>query len=154
MDDQRERGAAIGGALAAARLGDEDGTLREVGRIATLGDSAMRDSVWDLAEDSGDLLGLLMNDLGDNALVDLELLHRDGSPLSVDQLDPALRAAVRMLLSLANGRHEDAREQLDLVAAERDPAELAIVFVHLLMWTVQLQDVCASMLLPERLEAG
>lgn len=154
MDDQQVRSAMIAGALEAARLGDEESTLRAVGLLVELSPDALRAAVWELAEDSGGLLCRLTRDLGDNAFVDLELLRGDGAAVAIDQLEPALRAAVRMLLSLANGRREDALEQVDLVAAAEDPAELAVVFVHLLMWTVQLQDVLATADAPQKIQTG
>jgi hypothetical protein len=140
MKDQQEFEDAIGCALAAIRVGDSDGTMDALADLAALGEPALRAAALKLATAGAGLIRRLFPDPAVDPLVELRLTDVEGSEVEIDELEPTLRSAIRMVLSLVNGSDEDAMDQLDLVCATGAEVELASVVVQLLMWTVQMQD--------------
>jgi hypothetical protein len=63
--------------------------------------------------------------------------------VEIDETEPSLRAAVRMLLALVNGCPGDALAQQYLVT-EQEPAEMALVFLHLAGWMLALLGLLDS----------
>jgi hypothetical protein len=111
-----------------------------------LGDAAMRTAVLDLGTSTAALIHTLIARTGGPepdhpTMMGLELLGVDGGEVAIDELEPALRAAIRILLSLIAGQRRDAIMQLDLVGGSAEPMETGAVLVHMLMWTVQLTDL-------------
>ncbi|HWC78480.1 MAG TPA: hypothetical protein VG756_00820 [Pseudonocardiaceae bacterium] len=146
MNDDRELlRATIAGAVGAVRRGSEDDALVLLGRLGAASDEATRDSVCELAGANVDmLLGLAGQPRGEDVMVTLDGEDADGKTVSIDEFEPAQRAATRVMLALANGHPEDASAQLDIVAISGDPMELGQVFVHTLCWTLELLDSCAA----------
>ena len=140
MNEQQEFEDAIGCALAAIRVGDSDGTMDALGELAALGESALRAAALKLATAGAGLIRRLFPDPHVDPLVELRLTDIEGSEVDIDKLEPTLRSAIRMVLSLVNGSTEDAIDQLDLACATGDRVGLASVVVQLLMWTVQMQE--------------
>ncbi|HEV3356242.1 MAG TPA: hypothetical protein VG247_05565 [Pseudonocardiaceae bacterium] len=140
MKDQQEFEDAIGCALAAIRVGDSDGTMDALADLAALGEPALRAAAIKLATAGAGLIRRLFPDPAVNPLVELRLTDIEGSEVDIDELEPTLRSAIRMVLSLVNGSDEDAMDQLDLVCGKGAQVELASVVVQLLMWTVQMQE--------------
>jgi len=140
MKDQQEFEDAIGCALAAIRVGDSDGTMDALADLAALGEPALRAASIKLATAGAGLIRRLFPDPAVNPLVELRLTDIEGSEVDIDELEPTLRSAIRMVLSLVNGSDEDAMDQLDLVCGKGAQVELASVVVQLLMWTVQMQE--------------
>jgi hypothetical protein len=144
VSDRQDLRAAIGRALDAARDGDEDRTLRQLGQLVGMSDDPLRSATLELARANADMLLALTGDTDGGLVLGLELVSDDGATVPIDDLEPSLRAAIRIVLSLANGRPADAATQIDLVVASGGPTELGLVVVHTLMWTLQLHDACAS----------
>jgi hypothetical protein len=140
MNDQQEFEDAIGCALAAIRVGDSDGTMDALADLAALGEPALRAAALKLATAGAGLIRRLFPDPAIDPLVELRLTDVDGTEVGIDELEPTLRSAIRMVLSLVNGSEQDAMEQLALVCATGQHVELASVVVQLLMWTVQIQE--------------
>ncbi len=140
MNDQQEFEEAIGCALAALRVGDSDGTMDALADLAALGEPALRAAALKLARAGACLIRRLFPDPTLDPLVELRLTDVEGDEVAIDELEPTLRSAIRMVLSLVNGSDQDAMDQLDLVCASGAQVELASVVVQLLMWTVQMQE--------------
>lgn len=140
MNDQQEFEDAIGCALAAIRVGDSDGTMDALADLAALGEPALRAAAIKLATAGAGLIRRLFPDPAIDPLVELRLTDIEGSEVDIDELEPTLRSAIRMVLSLVNGSDQDAMDQLDLVCGNGAQVELASVVVQLLMWTVQMQE--------------
>jgi hypothetical protein len=140
MNDQQEFEDAIGCALAAIRVGDSDGTMDALADLAALGEPALRAAALKLATAGAGLIRRLFPDPAIDPLVELRLTDVDGGEVGIDELEPTLRTAIRMVLSLVNGSEQDAMEQLALVCDTGQHVELASVVVQLLMWTVQIQE--------------
>jgi hypothetical protein len=141
MKDQQEFEDAIGCALAAIRVGDSDGTMDALADLAALGESALRAAAVKLATAGAGLIRRLFPDPRTDPLVELRLTDVDGTEVGIDELEPTLRTAIRMVLSLVNGSEQDAIDQLELVSDGGVHVEqLASVVVQLLMWTVQMQE--------------
>ncbi|MBO0839835.1 MAG: hypothetical protein J2O49_03310 [Sciscionella sp.] len=139
---QRLRDTMVG-ALHAIEGNDEQRVLERFGELASLPNGALRTAVSELAMANEQMLGQLCG-ARDDTLTCLELLDDDGDDVDIDTLEPALRAAVRMLLALRNGRPDDAMTQLDVVQAAGDPAELGVVLFYLLMWSEQFITLCQA----------
>jgi hypothetical protein len=140
MNDQQEFEDAIGCALAAIRVGDSDGTMDALADLAALGEPALRAAALKLATAGAGLIRRLFPDPAMDPLVELRLSDVEGGEVEIDALEPTLRSAIRMVLSLVNGSEIDALDQLELVCATGGQVELASVVIQLLMWTVQIQD--------------
>jgi hypothetical protein len=145
MDNRELLRSAIAGAVGAVRRGDEDEALVRFGRLAGTSGLTLRDSVLELAEANVEmLLTLTGHDTDANVLVTLADEDDEGEPRSIDESEPAQRATARVLLALANGHHEDAETQLDIVEAAPNPDETGHVFAHTMSWTLELLDSCAD----------
>lgn len=140
MNEQQEFEDAIGCALAAIRVGDSDGTMDALADLAALGEPALRAAALKLATAGAGLIRRLFPDPEMDPLVELRLTDVEGDAVEIDVLEPTLRSAIRMVLSLVNGSDEDAVDQLELVCATGGQVELASVVIQLLMWTVQIQE--------------
>lgn len=145
MNERELLRSVIAGAVGAVRRGDEDDALVRFGRLAGSTGLTLRDSVLELASANVEmLLTLTDHDADDDPLVLLAGEDTDGEPVSIDDTEPARRATTRVLLALANGHHEDAELQLDIVAAAPDPAETGHVLAHTMSWTLELLEMCAD----------
>jgi hypothetical protein len=149
MRDQQDFEDAIGCAMDAIRLNDPDATMHALADLADLGEDALRAAARKLAAAGACLISTLFPDEDPDPLVELRLTDIDGSTVQIDDLEPSLRSAIRMVLCLVNGNEDGATEQLDLVhAASGDadyPVGLASVVIQLLMWTAQMRgDVLPS----------
>jgi hypothetical protein len=145
MNDQELLRATIAGAVSAVRRGSEDDALVLLGKLGASSTAAARESVCELASANVDmLLGLAGRPAGEDVMVTLDGEDADGKSVSIDEFEPAQRAATRVMLALANGHPEDAQAQLDVVSEAGDPMELGQVFVHTLCWTLELLDNCEA----------
>lgn len=142
MNDLRRLRTVLGGALDAARRGDDEQTLYQFGTLVSLSDDALRDAVVELAMANAEMLLTLagLPDVG--SVLGVDLFRGDGAEVEIDTVEPSLRVAIRILLAVGHGHPEDVRTQLDVVDDMQDPAEMGLVLVHTLMWSVQLMDAC------------
>jgi hypothetical protein len=72
----------------------------------------------------------------------VDLRDDDNTTVSIDELEPPVRATIRALLADLNGHHEDAEFQLDLAVRSLDPMtgldtvrRALTMTVALLQWT-------------------
>lgn len=153
-DDTTRLRPAVSRVLQALRRGDEE---IAVGRLVSLVEEdelALGGAVWELASANAAMLdggvtgpiddgvvGLIEPD-GDGPGVPYEtrLLDEDGEPIDIDSTEPALRAAVRILLAGVYGRLGDARLQVELVDRAGEPDDLTRVFLYTAGWTLEMID--------------
>lgn len=140
MRDQDDLRALIADVLDAMRRGDEELTRDRLNRLAEAGLPQLRAANWELASANAGMLRALADPLHEDVPVTLELCGADGDAIDIDESDPALRAALRTLLALANHHPADAQLQLDIVAAQ-EVDEMALTFLHTAGWTLRLLDL-------------
>jgi hypothetical protein len=135
---------AIDRVLAAARDGDENVTLDRLEQLVRMSDDSIHAAVLELASADVDMLRTLTEpEASDDRLpVAFELRDSGGQTVSIDELDPPLRSAVRTVLALAHGRDDDARRQLDIVDHLGEPTDNGTVLVQMLAWTLELLGAC------------
>jgi len=143
MSDRQVLRSAIAGALGAVRRGDDDDALVLFGRLAESSGLTIRDSVLELTDANVEMLRTLTGDRSPGEVL-FTLSNEDdvGRPLSIDEVEPAQRATIRILLAVANGNDTDARTQWDIVEGADEDTAAGQVFVHTLSWTMELLDVC------------
>lgn len=143
MTDRELLRSAIAGALGAVRRGDDDDALVMFGRLAESSGLTIRDSVFELTDANVEMLRTLTGDRSPGEVL-FTLSNEDdvGQPLSIDEVEPAQRATIRILLAIANGNREDADAQWAIVDAAPEDTAPGQVFVHTLSWTMELLDVC------------
>ncbi|HEX3787808.1 MAG TPA: hypothetical protein VHW44_08105 [Pseudonocardiaceae bacterium] len=143
MENRDYLRAAIASVLDAMRRGDEDETRDRVTSLIESGELTARAAVWELATADASILRSSADEAEKGIQVALELCDPNGSAVEIDETEPSLRAAVRMLLALVNGCPGDALAQQDLVT-EQEPAEMALVFLHLAGWMLALLGLLDS----------
>lgn len=77
-------------------------------------------------------------------LVDCTLLINtaDGRRVTIDDLDPPVRATMRAVLALLHHNPADAELQLDLIAESTDTAGTADAVLHAMLWTQSAVSAC------------
>lgn len=140
MTDRELLRDTIASAVRAVRTGSEDDALMLLRRLAAASDDAARDSVCELARANVAMLLDLAGGKAEDMVVTLDGEDAEGNRVTIDDFEPAQRAATRVMLALANDHPADAQAQLDIVARTGDPLELGQVFVHTLCWTLELLD--------------
>lgn len=143
MNDREVVQAIIVGTVAALRRGEEQEAVMLWTKLVSASDETARDSVRELALANVEMLLSLVGSSessGEVLIVGSE--STDGEPISIDDVEPAQRAATRIMLAYAHGSAEDAELQLDVVASAPSSEEMRVVFVHLLCWAVGLLDIC------------
>jgi hypothetical protein len=142
MDDLLRLRTVLGGALDAARRGDDDQTLFQFATLVSLSDDSLRTAVIELASANAEMLRGLAGLPDAGSVLGVDLFHGDGTEVEIDNVEPSLRVAIRILLAVGHGHPADVGRQLDVVDDAHDPAEMGLVLVHTLMWSVQLMDAC------------
>jgi hypothetical protein len=127
----------ISNVLVAIRRRDEDEVIGVLMRLADSADGVLPEATWELAAANADMLRGVQN--SDEEPFGLALYGEPGETVEIDEVEPALRATVRMLLAMVNGNERDARLQLEIVAAEA-PSEMTQVFLHEAGWTLALLE--------------
>jgi hypothetical protein len=140
-DDERRRTELVA-AIGALRRGDDDVAVDLFGRLAQRPGRALRDSVLDLAEADTEMLhGMIEPGPGEDLLDVLVGTEGIAGP-PVDELDPAQRSALRVLLACAAGHREDAEAQLDVVERTAGPEGPGHLLAHQLGRTLKLLTAC------------
>ncbi|WP_243726723.1 hypothetical protein [Actinocrispum wychmicini] len=85
---------------------------------------------------------------GGTAPVKMQVYDDDGHEVPIDEADPPVRTAVRTLLAQVHGDTEAAKDQIDIAMANASPAEMAMVMMQALRWTIKLAAECTSRDLP------
>ncbi|MFC0109799.1 hypothetical protein [Kibdelosporangium aridum] len=85
---------------------------------------------------------------GGTAPVKMQVYDDDGKEVPIDEADPPVRTAVRTLLAEVHGDTEAAKDQIEIALANAAPAEMAMVMMQALRWTIKLAAECTSRDLP------
>ena len=85
---------------------------------------------------------------GGTAPVKMQVYDDDGHEVPIDEADPPVRTAVRTLLAQVHGDSEAAKDQIEIAMANAAPAEMAMVMMQALRWTIKLAAECTSRDLP------
>jgi hypothetical protein len=85
---------------------------------------------------------------GGTAPVKMQVYDDEGHEVPIDEADPPVRTAVRTLLAEVHGDTEAAKDQIEIALANAAPAEMAMVMMQALRWTIKLAAECSSRDLP------
>ncbi|MET0236505.1 MAG: hypothetical protein ABW224_17790 [Kibdelosporangium sp.] len=85
---------------------------------------------------------------GGTAPVKMQVYDDDGHEVPIDEADPPVRTAVRTLLAEVHGDTEAAKDQIEIALATAAPAEMAMVMMQALRWTIKLAAECETRDLP------
>lgn len=109
------------------------------------------------AADAQDVMLLLFHEcsgmvssLGDggNAPVKMQVFDNAGNEVPIDEADPPVRTAVRVLLAEVHGDSEAARAHIEIALASAAPDEVDLLMVQAVRWTMRLSDECRTRDLP------
>ncbi|ONI84352.1 hypothetical protein ALI144C_14360 [Actinosynnema sp. ALI-1.44] len=81
---------------------------------------------------------------GGTAPVKMQVYDDEGKEVPIDEADPPVRTAVRTLLAEVHGDTEAAKDQIEIALANAAPAEMAMVMMQALRWTIKLAAECTS----------
>ena len=108
-------------------------------------------------EDARDVMSLLFHECsamvtalgsGGTAPVKMQVFDNAGNEVPIDEADPPVRTAVRVLLAEVHGDSEAARTHIDIALANAAPEEMDTLMVQALRWTMRLSDECRERDLP------
>jgi hypothetical protein len=85
---------------------------------------------------------------GGTAPVKMQVFDNAGNEVPIDEADPPVRTAVRVLLAEVHGDSEAARAHIEIALASAAPDEMDTLMVQALRWTMRLSDECRSRGLP------
>jgi hypothetical protein len=85
---------------------------------------------------------------GGTAPVKMQVFDNAGNEVPIDEADPPVRTAVRVLLAEVHGDSEAARTHIEIALANAAPEEMDTLMVQALRWTMRLSDECHSRDLP------
>lgn len=85
---------------------------------------------------------------GGTAPVKMQVFDNAGNEVPIDEADPPVRTAVRVLLAEVHGDSEAARAHIEIALASAAPEEMDMLMVQALRWTLRLSDECRSRDLP------
>jgi hypothetical protein len=81
---------------------------------------------------------------GGTTPVKMQVYDDAGHEVPIDEADPPVRTAVRTLLAEVHGDSQAAKEQIEIALANAAPAEVAMLMLQALRWTIKLAGECAS----------
>jgi hypothetical protein len=108
-------------------------------------------------DDARDVMSLLFHECsamvaalgsGGTAPVKMQVFDNAGNEVPIDEADPPVRTAVRVLLAEVHGDSEAARTHIEIALANAAPEEMDTLMVQALRWTMRLSDECRSRDLP------
>jgi hypothetical protein len=125
-------------------------------------DAAAVDRMTDFAHDQGrdeatELMLMLFRECsamvaalgsGGTAPVKMQVYDDDGHEVPIDEADPPVRTAVRTLLAEVHGDTEAAKDHIEIALVNAAPADVAMVMMQALRWTIKLADECTTRDLP------
>jgi hypothetical protein len=85
---------------------------------------------------------------GGTAPVKMQVFDNAGNEVPIDEADPPVRTAVRVLLAEVHGDSEAARAHIEIALASAAPEEMDMLMVQALRWTLRLSDECRTRDLP------
>jgi hypothetical protein len=128
---------AASAALAAMHAGDEEPVVPP---------ADAQDVMLLLFHESSAMVAALGS--GGTAPVKMQVFDNDGNEVPIDEADPPVRTAVRVLLAEVHGDSEAARAHIEIALANAAPEEMATLMVQALRWTIRLSDECGRRELP------
>lgn len=137
--DESALHTAIARALDAIRRGEEGDALDFLMPLVE-SEHGLAPAVWELAATNAGLLRHTSGTVGDDIAVAVRLYGPDGEDIGIDDVEPPLRAAARILLAFVNEHEDDARLLLEIVSATDSPDDMLLVFLHTAGWTLALLD--------------
>nr|WP_042195375.1 hypothetical protein [Kibdelosporangium sp. MJ126-NF4]CEL21972.1 hypothetical protein [Kibdelosporangium sp. MJ126-NF4]CTQ92752.1 hypothetical protein [Kibdelosporangium sp. MJ126-NF4] len=134
-------------ALASMHAGED---TRAVERMTAFAEEQGRDEATELMlmlfRECSEMVAALGS--GGTAPVKMQVYDDDGKEVPIDEADPPVRTAVRTLLAEVHGDTEAAKDQIEIALANAAPAEVAMVMMQALRWTIKLAAECSSRDLP------
>jgi hypothetical protein len=109
------------------------------------------------ATDARDVMQLLFHESsamvsalgsGGTAPVKMQVFDNAGNEVPIDEADPPVRTAVRVLLAEVHGDSEAARAHIEIALASAAPEEMDTLMVQALRWTMRLSAECRNRDLP------
>jgi hypothetical protein len=85
---------------------------------------------------------------GGAAPVKMQVFDNAGNEVPIDEADPPVRTAVRVLLAEVHGDSEAARAHIEIALASAAPEEMDTLMVQALRWTMRLSEECRNRDLP------
>lgn len=85
---------------------------------------------------------------GGTAPVKMQVFDNNGNEVPIDEADPPVRTAVRVLLAEVHGDSEAAAAHIEIALASAIPEEMDMLMVQALRWTIRLSDECQRRELP------
>lgn len=85
---------------------------------------------------------------GGTTPVKMQVFDNAGNEVPIDEADPPVRTAVRVLLAEVHGDSEAARAHIEIALASAAREEMDTLMVQALRWTMRLSDECRSRGLP------
>lgn len=140
----------VGRAVRCVQAADEQGVSRWLALLDTGDDRAVltRDVAALLLQADGEMLQALRDRLGFcerpgvESYLEIDISDGNDQPVTIDDLDPALRCALRALLAAAYGDRESCHMQLELMFSASRPEMTKLVLAHILGWTADIVDSC------------
>ena len=108
-------------------------------------------------EDARDVMSLLFHECsamvaalgsGGTAPVKMQVFDNAGNEVPIDEADPPVRTAVRVLLAEVHGDSEAARTHIEIALANAAPEEMVTLMIQALRWTIRLSHECLTRDLP------
>ena len=128
---------AASAALVAMRAGVDEPTVPD-------GDA--RDVMLLLFHECSSMVSALSS--GGTAPVKMQVFDNAGNEVPIDEADPPVRTAVRVLLAEVHGDSEAARAHIEIALASAVPEETDTLIVQALRWTMRLSEECRTRDLP------
>jgi hypothetical protein len=127
------------------RAGCYEDTITVLAQLAVAPDttegSAARCATELLVHAAADMLRALAERDGRERSFAVRLTDEE-TDISIDDVDPPVRATIRALLAEANGDRDSAEIQLDLAFLSNDGAVTTTVALQALVWAVGLANTC------------
>ena len=142
-DDQERLLAKAQRALVAMRRDREFEALdhmRPAGDVPDEGSSETRKLVLLLFSECSAMVAALGN--GGSTPVKVQVFDSGGDEVTIDQVEPAVRTAVRTLLAEVQGNPGDAEQQVRIALSSATPEEVVSLMMQALRWTLRLAVEC------------
>lgn len=132
-------------ALAAMQIGEDTVVVDRLTDVARESDKGHADATELMLLLFGECSSMVASlGSGGTAPVKMQVYDDDGQEVPIDEADPPVRTAVRTLLAEVHGDSQAAKEQIEIALANAAPAEMAMVMLQALRWTIKLAGECAS----------
>lgn len=106
------------------------------------GGASVHGVVSELLTAAGEMMRVRAGYSTDRTVFAVDIRDEGDGEVPIDDLSPALRATIRVVLADLNQHPDEAGFQLDLALADPDPDATVEVVVHALLWTIDLVEWC------------